>query len=1160
MRRAEKRRAASWMSRLGTTLATVALTAICLFLPVWALTKDGDLNAVAGWANILAFPATFLGMVLVMLDQRRAAKAKSKKGVDPSVRRPWMAPPLDRMVDRPDLGRVLLDLLTAPVSSEVGLTTQMQGAGGFGKTQMATWASHQPEVAGRYPGGLLWVTLGQEVHGADLAARINDLVFVLSGQRPAVGDPDAAGAEMGRVLDGLPPVLLIIDDVWTESQLRPFRIGGQAATRLVTTRVASLLADDSPRLIVDMMSAAQAQALVADGLPQLPKAQVERLARLAGYWPVLLNLINGVLRQRVNYGQRPEDAGRTVIAELVAEGPGAFDPTEPSERNQAVAATVGASLKVLAANDRQRYLELGVFPEDVDIPQSVLEKLWQGTRVARLCESLVRLGLLADYRLDAPGPRVLLHDVMRAYLRSQRSTDDWSRVHGRLVDAVAARLPAGDHGPEWWKLPDADIYLWQYLPYHLHYAGRASALAALVCDLRWVENKTRRFSSVIPAEADLGLADTDVSVVLRKQLANAAALLGPIDPPAALGATLASRLHGIAELQPLLDRYVSTLDLPRLVPAWPLPDRPEWLAGQPGHTGGVTSCAFSPDGGLLATGSDDSTVRIWRVSDGSGTHVLSGHVGGVWACSFHPDGTLLATSSTDRTVRLWDPTTGELLDILYGHTDWVRSCTFSPDGRLLATAGADGTARLWRKDDRRLITTFTGHTAEVRSCAFSVDGTLLATASNDGTVRVWQVSSGTTIVVLPHQEGSVWDCAFSPGGDLLITATSGLVKLWRTADWSPAGTLQGQGDEIDSCAFSPDGRHVAGTSYGIVQLWRLDEGRLPTIFAEHTGAVWGCAFSPDGTLLATASNDQTARIWHVGEAATKQVIAAGASKVNSCAFSPDGSHIMTTDYRGTVVLRDAVTGEPGRALMGHASRVISCAFSPDGMVLATTSKAETILWDAKDGRRRAVLRGHTDWVRSCAFSPDGIWLATASADRTVRIWAVADGSEHASFSDASGFRSCAYSPDGSLLVAGTARGAVRLWRVWEGFAPETLSRHTEGVHSCAFSPDGNLLVTVSGDRTVRIWRVADRNEMRSLSGHTSWADRCAFAPNGRLLATVSNDQTLRIWDVSSGACECAIRVGGPLAWVSWHPEGDQLCTVGGAGTYLFDYVRQPSRP
>jgi len=64
--------------------------------------------------------------------------------------------------------------------------------------------------------------------------------------------------------------------------------------------------------------------------------------------------------------------------------------------------------------------------------------------------------------------------------------------------------------------------------------------------------------------------------------------------------------------------------------------------------------------------------------------------------AFSPDGRLLASASEDKTVRLWDPVTGQHQRTLTGHAGPVRSVAFSPDGRLLASAGDDGTVRLWR--------------------------------------------------------------------------------------------------------------------------------------------------------------------------------------------------------------------------------------------------------------------------------------------------------------------------------------------------------------------------------------------------------------------------------------------------------------------------------
>jgi hypothetical protein len=204
-------------------------------------------------------------------------------------RRPWMAPPLDRMVERPDVGDRLVAALVPPGAMEVGLTTGLHGVGGFGKTTLATWVCHHAEINRCYEGGLLWVTIGQEVHGTDLAERINDLTFALCGRRPAISNPEAAGAELGRLLDEREPVLLVVDDVWTQSQLRPFRFGGRHCTRLIT-RVPDLLPPGVLPIVVDAMSGPQAGQLVAAGVDELPANLVYRLASAAGRWPVLLNL------------------------------------------------------------------------------------------------------------------------------------------------------------------------------------------------------------------------------------------------------------------------------------------------------------------------------------------------------------------------------------------------------------------------------------------------------------------------------------------------------------------------------------------------------------------------------------------------------------------------------------------------------------------------------------------------------------------------------------------------------------------------------------------------------------------------------------------------------------------------------------------------------
>jgi hypothetical protein len=298
-----------------------------------------------------------------------------------------------------------------------------------------------------------------------------------------------------------------------------------------------------------------------------------------------------------------------------------------------------------------------------------------------------------------------------------------------------------------------------------------------------------------------------------------------------------------------------------------------------GHTNWVRSVAFSPNGQFLASGSWDTTIKLWDVAGGREVRTLTGHTDWVNSVAFSPDGQFLASGSWDTTIKLWEVTSGREVHTLTGHTDWVNSVAFNPDGQFLASGSDDKTIKLWEVASGREVRTLTGHTDWVLSVAFSPDGRLLASGSCgkfdshgnciQGEVKLWEVAGGREVRTLTGHTDWVNSVAFSPNGQFLASGSDDkTIKLWDVATGSLVRTLAGHSSIVTSVAFSPNGQFLASGSWDTtIKLWKVTNGMEVRTLTGHTGWVLSVAFSPDGQLLASGSGDKTIKLWDISDLA-----------------------------------------------------------------------------------------------------------------------------------------------------------------------------------------------------------------------------------------------------------------------------------------------------
>ena len=299
------------------------------------------------------------------------------------------------------------------------------------------------------------------------------------------------------------------------------------------------------------------------------------------------------------------------------------------------------------------------------------------------------------------------------------------------------------------------------------------------------------------------------------------------------------------------------------------PKRLEASHKLPGSHKETWTVAFSPDGRILATGGDDTKVKLWDVGVGKLRATLSGHLALVSCLAFHPGGKFIASASYDYKIRLWDVASGSPLSPpLKGSTAAIRCLAFAPDGRTLATGGRDHIIRLWDvridaggRPEIGARAELTGHTEDVLGLAFSPDGQLLASASDDRTIRLWDGQTGRPLRTI--EEGvSVRCVVFAPDGRLAWGTDEGEVKFAATAEDSPATVLAGHAGRVRTVTFTPDGRTLASAGDDqTVRLWQAATGQPLLTLRGHDKPIYGVSFAPNGRSLATACYDGTVRLW-----------------------------------------------------------------------------------------------------------------------------------------------------------------------------------------------------------------------------------------------------------------------------------------------------------
>jgi WD40 repeat protein len=477
-----------------------------------------------------------------------------------------------------------------------------------------------------------------------------------------------------------------------------------------------------------------------------------------------------------------------------------------------------------------------------------------------------------------------------------------------------------------------------------------------------------------------------------------------------------------------------------------------------GHTSVVNVLNFSPDGKKLISGSGqgDLSAIIWDVAARKPLHRLKGHKLDIYGAVFTPDGERVVTGSDDTTLRLWRVSDGSLIKEMTGHTkDIDRGVTVRATDGIIASGDTTGEIRFWDGRTGEFLKVFANQGGPVGQLRFSLDGTrLLSTCRYRGCLQtqfLWDTATGKQIFTYKKHDNIVLAAVMAPDGELVATGggSNTAIHIWDLKTGTTKHILAGTGAPGWAAGFSKDGKRLGwghvwskdnpAHGYGVIQFaltlpaQGVSLGRPEPVSAQEAASDFfqaspthggyalahrkGGAYGYDA-LLDVSRDGQTLTSIERGPTDGYQH--------RSYTFTPDGQTVISGGGNGNLTSYD-LKGKLIGKFIGHEGDVWAVTPSSDGRLLVSGSADQTIrLWNVATQELIVTLFHGSDgeWV---LWTPQGYYTGSPGSDKLVG-WQINKGlDKSADFVGAEQLRQHLNRPDivEKAIVLASAERAVR---------------------------------------------------------------------------------------------------------------------------------------
>jgi WD40 repeat protein len=576
---------------------------------------------------------------------------------------------------------------------------------------------------------------------------------------------------------------------------------------------------------------------------------------------------------------------------------------------------------------------------------------------------------------------------------------------------------------------------------------------------------------------------------------------------------------------------------------------------QTGHYSAVTAICYSYDGKLIATGSSDKTVKLWRRSDGLEIRSFQGIGSGIKQVSINNQLNSLMTVGENGVVTVFNLFTGSTIRQFKLENDKFSCAAFNPDGSRIITGSYKSYISVWdaatgnKVMDIRAVPATHEYAEgydypEAGSVAWSRDGKYIIAGVADYTAILWDSSTGNEIRKYKKIRSTCTSCiseaVITPDNKYIINTSDDTIKVFDRESGNLVKKLFGQSGSPEGLNISPDGRYAGAIEYGVAQLWDLSTGILLTKSGNYSERKVLCmAISPDGKEFAAGNEKRTADLVSVTTGKPIMVLRGylnqvderilndpymyWAGMVNETKLSPEGKYIAVGRTGNNAKLIDFKTGKVFRTLKGHNAMVISLCFSSNGKYLATGGlDGKAIVWDVESGNavNTFTFPDEKEAIYSLDFSADNRMLAAAVWGGYVIIWDLESGNRIKAISphDRLGCYQVRFTPNGVYFISAGLDKKLKLIEIDTGEEVRSFVGHTNEtlINSINFNSAGDKFVTAAWDGTVRVWDFMSGLQILKIKAHDGGVYSAKFDPSGKYIISGGDDFKIKLWDANTG--------------------------------------------